>query len=141
MRKRIPTLHYGMTNKGSSAGYCGPGTEDLRGLHHQGEFFELFLHALEGAADGLNAGRCTAGGVVGDAIAAHVEEGADEFGCLPGVQTGLQQFLTQRGEIGLGKSFHHRAGYDRFVFHGHPPFRLNPPCPTVRLAVLTIPTQ
>src|ERR1039457_7221619 len=90
-------------------------------LHDEGELFELFLHALEGAADSLDAGRCAARGVIGDAVSAHVEEGADQLRCLPGIQTGLHEFLAQRGEIGQGEFFG-SAGCRCVRFHGHSSF-------------------
>ena len=64
-------------------------------LHDEGELFELFLHALEGAADGLDARGGTARGDAGDAVSAAIEEGADEFGGLPGVEAGLHKFVAQ----------------------------------------------
>src|ERR1035437_4212242 len=73
--------------------------------HNEGEFFELFLHGLERAGGGFNPPGDTARGVVGDAVSTHVEERADEFCCLPGVQAGLHEFLAQGGEIGGGELF------------------------------------
>jgi hypothetical protein len=87
-------------------------------LHDIGEFFELFLNALQGAAAELQTRGCFAGCVIGDAVAATGEKAADEIGGLPGVEAGLQEIVAQAGEICFGKFFNRKLLW----FCGHLPF-------------------
>lgn len=72
-------------------------------LHHQSEAGELFLHALEIAADDLKPASRGAGFAVGDAVAACDQKGADEFTCLPGVEAGFSELFAERGKVRGGK--------------------------------------
>ncbi len=77
-------------------------------LHDEGELFELFLDALQGAAAEFQTRSGLPRCVIGDAVAAAREEAADEIGGLPGVEAGLQEIVAQAGEIGFGKFFNRK---------------------------------
>src|SRR5258708_4585634 len=74
---------------------CRTSISNERYLHHQGELLELFLHALDRAAYGLDARGGIACLVAGDSVAAAGEEGADEVGSLPGIQAGAHELLAK----------------------------------------------
>src|SRR5215469_16706161 len=83
-------------------------------LHDQSDLFELLLHTLDVIAEGLEARRCIACGVVGDAISAPREIDADEICGLPGIKARVQKLFAQTREICFGEllnleclCFHH----------------------------------
>jgi len=68
-------------------------------LHHEGDFFELFLEGGQRAAGGLDVGGGGAGLVGRDAVAALGEEAGDEVRHLKGIETGAEELASQEGKI------------------------------------------
>jgi hypothetical protein len=58
------------------------------------------MHCREQPTDSMREAAPRAA-MVGDAVAATAEEGADELAGLPGVEAGLHELLAQGGEVGL----------------------------------------
>jgi hypothetical protein len=82
-----------------------PGGETAGGmlLHDAGEEFKLLLEHGQGAGDGLNADGGAAGVVLGGAVTARGEEGAEEFTGLKRVESGLAELVAQGVQFIFGK--------------------------------------
>jgi hypothetical protein len=79
--------------------------EPLVVLHNESQILQLFLHAIEIAADSFQAHDGAAGVFSADSIAAPGQEAAKNLGGLPGIDARLMQFIVKVLQLASGELF------------------------------------